>query len=157
MTEPIFDPKFWDIRLHTASAPHQRVFICSEETWHRVEDKHEAILLHEIKPDDSILDAGCAYGRLLDLLPENWKGKYLGIDLSPGYIELAQDTYPDREFRVGDLRNLQAYQTRQFDVGIMISIKQMVIDNAGIEVWDQIHAELKRVCKRLLILEYGED
>lgn len=159
MTEPIFDPKFWGVRLHTATAPHQRICICSEEYWAKVEQRHEAILWNEIKSDDYILDAGCAFGRLLDLLPGNWQGKYLGIDLSEDYIALAKSTYQESErikFLVGDLRNLHQYDNKLFDVGIMISIKQMVVDNAGIEVWDQIHAELKRVCKRLLILEYGE-
>ncbi len=159
MTDPIFDPKFWNRRLHTASNPHQRICICSEDYWSKTEQKHEAILWNEIKPDDYILDAGCAYGRLLDLLPGNWQGKYLGIDLSPDYIQLAKENCleSDRvQFKVGDLRDLREYDNKVFDVGIMISIKQMVIDNVGIEVWDQIHCELNRVCKRLLILEYGE-
>jgi hypothetical protein len=41
------------------------------------------------------------------------------------------------------------------DWAILISIKQMVINNAGGAVWDQMQTRLKEVCNNILVLEYS--
>jgi len=114
-----------------------------------------------IHPLDSVLDAGCGWGRLLSLMPDVWVGGYLGMDLSPDFVHLADGNYPDRRFWVHDLRDLdllvKLFKSRRFDWCVLISMKHMVIRNAGQGVWDGIEEQLKGVAKRLLFLEYDPD
>lgn len=155
MTEPILDPDYWKQRLKQAREPHQAIFRCPLDRWLRIEDRHREILGYLISPRDSILDAGCGWGRLLTLLPGDWDGRYLGVDLSPDFIAKAQGAYPKKEFIVGDLRALEFPD--RFDWAILISIRPMVKRNLGDGIWEQMEVELKRVARRLLYLEYDED
>lgn len=166
MTEPILEPDYWRKRLADARERHHAVFCCPLGTWQAIEAKHREILTRHIKPCDSVLDAGCAWGRLLDLLPDHWKGTggYLGVDLSPDFIALARKEHPDYVFRISDLRaidnRLDDNDTSpnalclKFDWAVLISIRPMVKRNLGDEVWAAMETELRRVAKRLLLLEY---
>src|SRR5688572_5696278 len=102
MTQPILDPQYWKERLEQAQRGHlhHAVFRCPLDRWQRIEARHSEILARLIGPTDSVLDAGCGYGRLLDLLPATWRGGYLGVDLSPDLIRLAECRLPER--RHGD-------------------------------------------------------
>ncbi|HEY4164823.1 MAG TPA: class I SAM-dependent methyltransferase [Dongiaceae bacterium] len=56
----------------------------------------------------SVLDVGCAVGRLLEALDQfGFQSRYLGIDIVPENIELARRTYPAQEFLVADAVNFQ--------------------------------------------------
>jgi 2-polyprenyl-3-methyl-5-hydroxy-6-metoxy-1,4-benzoquinol methylase len=59
-----------------------------------------------VKDGDSILDVGCGNGRLLEALKDK-KINYLGIDNSENLIALAQKNYPDNEFVVGNILDLE--------------------------------------------------
>ncbi|GAB2637564.1 class I SAM-dependent methyltransferase [Kribbella swartbergensis] len=52
-----------------------------------------------------VLDAGCGPGRLTGLLHERGL-QVIGIDLSPGMIEVARRDHPDLDFRVGSMTAL---------------------------------------------------
>ena len=155
MTEPILEPGYWARRLREAAVQHHAVFRCPLDRWQRIEDKHRAILARVVNSGDFILDAGCGWGRLLTLMPPTWFGAYVGIDLSPAFIQLARTLHPLRRFEVGDLRTLLPMQA--FDLGVLISIRPMVIRNCGQETWDQMNDSLRSCCKRLLFLEYDEN
>ncbi len=171
MTEPILDPLYWKRRLEQAkrSELHHAVFKCPLERWKAIEAKHREILAQHIQPEDTILDAGCGYGRLLDLLPGNWNGHYQGFDLSCDLVAEATRKYggfgsdkphPGKTvmWRVGDLRNLSSYfNPGVFDWAILISIRPMIKRNLGNEVWAQMETELRRVASKLLYLEYDEN
>ena len=159
MTEPILDPNYWRKRLKHAKERHRAIFRCSLERWHRIEEKHRKILANRIKDTDKILDAGCGWGRLLDLMPRYWHGDYLGIDISPDFVRLAEKNHPGRSFLIGDLRNVKEAQPVKikFDWAILISIKQMVINNLGVDAWDEIEVGLRRMAHGMLILEYDEN
>lgn len=165
--EPILEPSYWQRRLEQAQAAgqlHLSIFRCPLERWLRIEARHREVLARLIGPADSVLDAGCGYGRLLDLLPEgfgdNLHNSYLGVDLSPDLIEVALRTRGisrRRHFQVADLRQLPPESDRwRFDWAILISVRPMVRRNCGEEVWQQMESELKRVAKRLLFLEYDD-
>lgn len=49
-----------------------------------------------------VLDAGCGPGRLTARLRE-LGAEAFGVDLSPGMVDLARETYPGLRFEVGDL------------------------------------------------------
>jgi SAM-dependent methyltransferase len=56
----------------------------------------------------SVLDVGCAVGRLLEALDQfGYRARYTGFDIVPENIELARKAYPDREFLVADAVNFQ--------------------------------------------------
>lgn len=160
-SKPIFDPEFWRQRIseaHDFGELHRSIYWCSEGTWNQISETHRRILAERIKPDDVILDAGCGWGRLLDLLPKEWKGDYIGVDLSPDFIEMARKLYPNRMFVLGDMRDiLPRFADNEFDWGVTISVDIMIQHNAGLGVWKQIESELTRTCVNLLPLEYVHD
>jgi SAM-dependent methyltransferase len=158
VTEPIFDPSYWCRRLDHARELHHAVFRCPLPVWQRIEDHHRSILRDLVADGESVLDAGCGYGRLLSLMPSSWYGDYLGVDLSPDLVAQAQKTYPVRKFGVRDLRTLlpPGPDSMTFDWCVMISIRPMVRRNAGEAVWDDIFGRLRPWCERFLFLEYDE-
>lgn len=167
-TEPILDPSYWAYRLKVAQGNgganlHHAVFRCPKAEWDAIAERHREILAQVIRPTDSILDAGCGWGRLLELLPRDWSGSYLGLDLSPDLLKLANGkfgTKPNRTFAWGDLQDLSflpGYDERLglgWDWAVLISIRPMVRRNLGEEVWERMLSELCRVSRKILFLEY---
>jgi SAM-dependent methyltransferase len=65
----------------------------------------------ELLRTKSIFDAGCGNGRLVKWLRENeFKGEYLGVDVSRELIELAKQNFPKEKFEIRDLLSFQASQ-----------------------------------------------
>lgn len=166
--EPVMEPEFWAKRLAEADGEiHRVLFNGSIAQFAPLEDEHRKILAEEIRPGDSVLDAGCGYGRILGLMPSGWHGDYVGVDVSPDLIKEAERRWPPFRFRnfggkarvrrydVGDLRNLP-YADAAFDVAIVCSVKPMIVRNVGQEAWDHMEAEISRVTRRLLFLTYGQ-
>jgi ubiquinone/menaquinone biosynthesis C-methylase UbiE len=54
----------------------------------------------------TVLDVGCGPGRTTGLLAERGV-RVIGIDLSPGMIEVARRDHPDLDFRVGSMTALE--------------------------------------------------
>jgi SAM-dependent methyltransferase len=159
MTEPISDPAYWARRLRNVQEAdlHMSVFKCPPDRWRRIEARHRAILAEHVRPSESVLDAGCGYGRLPTLLPDGWFGDYLGVDLCPDFIDLARKTHPLRRFMVCDLRELHLKGLGVFDWCLLVSVKHMVIRNQGEAVWLEMETKLRTVARRLLFLEYDEN
>lgn len=170
MKQDIFNTLFWRKRLDEVRGRedvlHQAIFKCHPTKWKAIENKHRKILASIINPTDSILDCGCAWGRLLNLLPKDWHGIYTGVDLSPDFIELARLRHPLHQFSVLDLRNIDQISQNQdnstryqfrYNWAILISMRPMIIRNAGDEVWLEIESKILKVANRILFLEYDED
>lgn len=161
MNPVILTQSFWNTRLNKARAiglQHQALFYCSFDKWKAIEASHRSILDERIKGDESILDAGCAYGRLLDMLPKTWNGPYLGIDLCSEFIQMAKRDHPKRRFINGDLLAvLPTLDSHSFDLAICISMKPMIINYMGMAYWEHVQKEILRVCDNILFLEYTED
>jgi SAM-dependent methyltransferase len=167
MTEPVLDPAYWSRRLREAPPEqlHHAVFKCSLERWRRIEARHREILARTIGRADSVLDAGCGWGRLLELMPAGWQSLYCGVDLSPDFIALARSRYDRRPavgFFVGDLRDVLPEMIPpddpfRFDWAVAISFRPMVRRNCGDEVWARMERELRRVARKLMYLEYDPD
>jgi ubiquinone/menaquinone biosynthesis C-methylase UbiE len=151
--KPVNKREFWKDRIEKAKngREHYSVFISSEPMWMDINRKHREILDKEIKETDNVIDLGCAYGRSSEMV----KGQYTGIDFSPDFIEIARKKYPDKRFVLGSLKKLP-FEDKEFDVGFMVSVKAMIISNLGNKEWDIMQKECERVCKKLLILEYGQ-
>lgn len=153
MTEPILETTYWKKRLDEAKELHHSVFRCDKTLWLQIETKHRDILASTIGREESVLDCGCGWGRLLTLMPDPWVGDYLGIDLSPDFIRLAVRKHPTYQFMEMDLRHA-SFCGRGFDWAILISIRPMVKRNLGNEIWSQMEAEIRKVANKLLYLEY---
>lgn len=163
MSEDIGNPVYWAQRLANAREPHHAIFKCSVEQWRRIETKHREILARLIGDNDSILDAGCGWGRLLDLLPDSWRGDYLGIDLSPDFIQRAVAAYNIKspsdcdscvDFLVGDLRTFRVPHFCHW--AVLISVRPMVRRNLGEAAWAEMEANVRRHASKLLFLEYDD-
>lgn len=128
------------------------MFKCDTGRWNRIEAKHRLLLAQRIRPTDSVLDAACGYGRLVSMLPPHTT--YLGVDISPDMLKLARDRYPMNVFVECDLRSF--HTNTVFDWCVLISVKHMVIRNAGQDVWDAAQDNLLKCSRKLLFLEYDE-
>lgn len=160
MSEPILDPSYWKARLREAALEHHAIFRAPEGTWKEIAEHHKGILLNTITRWESVLDVGCGWGRLLDLMP--WHvGQYLGIDLSPDFVEKALRIHPGYQFLVRDvlqspdLSPKEAGRSYKFDWAVCISMRPMIINNLGGESWDKMSEWISRHARKLLLLEYS--
>lgn len=150
MGKPIDKLEFWKERIDNAQKEHFSVYICGEELWKKINKAHNEIFDREINENDSVLDAGCGYGRWSERF-----NNYVGVDFSPDFIQKAKSKYPNKEFIQADLKSLP-FKDKEFDVSFCVSIKKMVSDNLGEEEWLSMENELKRVSKKVLLLEYED-
>lgn len=112
----------------------------------RVRDWGEfEIITSHIQSQDTILDAGCAHGRLVPALLEHGmqKENYTGIDISENLIAKAKDTFPDMRFDVGDVCNLP-YSDNTFNVVISSAVLHHIPSQ---KLRTQMINELMRVTK----------
>jgi hypothetical protein len=166
MANDILDPDFWTKRylrgVQQFNQPHRAVFECTLDLWEQICKSHRRILSKYVGRRDAILDVGCGWGRILDLLPKSWKGPYLGVDLCPEFIKMARRKYPDRCFVVGDLRNLDIPTPNNkpfpmYDIAILVSIRPMMKRELGEETWQQMETNVRKYATRLLYLEYDPE
>lgn len=148
MSKPVDQLDFWADRLRTAVSLHYSVYVANEPLWNNINTHHRRIFDKIIPKDAKVLDAGCAYGRWSTHF-EN----YVGVDFSPDFIKLAKEKFPEKIFLVANLKALP-FSDKEFDWAFCVSIKTMVVNNLGEEEWDMMESELKRVAKKVLILEY---
>lgn len=156
MPEAILEPSYWKKRLETSHELHHAIFRCSNEQWDKIAEKHKRILANVVLPESSVLDVGCGWGRLLTLLPDSWIGCYVGVDLSPDFIRMANDMFPANMFLCHDMLqplNLAA----RFDFGVFISVRPMVKRNCGESTWMLMESNVRKLCDKLLYLEYDPE
>jgi glycosyltransferase involved in cell wall biosynthesis len=90
-----YNPKeYWENRSSTWTRHADKYFDAHEQ---RVVKK----VLAQLKTK-SVLDCGCGNGQWSNLMPEN----YLGVDISKSLISAAKKLYPEREFLVSGLEDL---------------------------------------------------
>lgn len=55
-------------------------------------------------PESSVLDVGCGFCDLYDfLIQRGWRGRYTGVDIVPGLLEVARQRHPDLDVRELDI------------------------------------------------------
>lgn len=91
-----------------------------KEIWPRIRE-----FAAEIKDGDSVLDAGCGNGRLLEAL-KNKNIKYLGLDSSAALIKAARKNYPLQEFREADILYLDNESEKDFDHIFCLAVWQHI-------------------------------
>jgi ubiquinone/menaquinone biosynthesis C-methylase UbiE len=70
--------------------------------------------------DKDILEIGCSTGNCGSALVSMERNRYVGIDIVPGYIELARRRYPAGRFMAMDARSL-AFPSTSFDLVLFIA------------------------------------
>jgi ubiquinone/menaquinone biosynthesis C-methylase UbiE len=148
MRKKVNDISFWKKRINPKLPEHYSVYLANESLWKEINYYHQNRLEEYIPKETKVLDAGCGYGRWCELF-----SNYVGVDFSPDFIEMAQKKYPNKRFMIARLEDLP-FQDKEFDWAFCVSMKKMVIDNLGIDKWLEMEKELKRVAKKILILEY---
>ena len=89
---------------------HHAIYKCGNaDDWQRIESQHRRVLAQYVLPNDSVLDVGCGWGRLAYLLPTTWRGDYLGIDITPEFLSIAQQNHPDLDFARCDVSNVSQF------------------------------------------------
>lgn len=103
------------------------------------------IITSHIRPADTVLDAGCAHGRLVPALLTHGiqKENYTGIDISEKLIQTAKDAFRDLRFDVGDVCYLP-YSENSFDVVVSSAVLHHIPSQ---ELRIQMIKELVRVTK----------
>ncbi len=161
MSRPSNTAEFWHNRLAKhPSDPRRLLWDGTDEAWDRMEAEHRTVLARTFKdhPNWSVLDCGCGYGRLLDLMPTDWHGAYLGVDVSPDLLKIARERHPGRGFVQCDLNYL--YQVvkpeRRFHIAVFVMVRHMMLRDLGEPYWVSVVAEVNKVAERVLCLEPQE-
>jgi len=89
-----------------------------------------------------ILDLGCGNGRLFDVLNEK-KVDYIGIDASSSIIDKARINYPNAEFKLGDMANLD-FPDENFDAVFAVASFHHIPDK---KLRNHVLSEVNRVLK----------
>lgn len=181
--KPVEDPAFWHDRVLGAwsksGALHEIIWDIRYEAWAHAQDATAALLKQHVRPGQSVIDAGCGYGALIDCLGiAGLIGSvdYLGLDVSPDLIEIGRKRYADKEkfpkteLRVGNLRHLpvhiwgielplpnagSVWYPRNW--ALCRSVENMIIGQRGQQAWEEMLHQMRGVTERVLIMEYPED
>jgi len=145
MSKPVNTIEFWRERLKAEHLP-DSVYVTNGSDWRFIDSSHEKILSPYV--DKKVLDAGCGYGRWASFFRD-----YTGIDFSPDFIDKAKELHRDKTFIQADLNKLP-FKDKEFDMAFCVSVKVMIVNNLGEEVWKPMEEELKRVAKKVILLEY---
>jgi SAM-dependent methyltransferase len=101
-------------RLFDEAAPVRAAWKARFPTYHR---EIERLCRSLVPAGATVLEVGCGTG---DLLHAVRPSRGVGVDLSPGMVNVARRQYPDLEFRVGDVESLEF--TERFDYVILSDV-----------------------------------
>jgi demethylmenaquinone methyltransferase/2-methoxy-6-polyprenyl-1,4-benzoquinol methylase len=122
--------------------------LARDDAWRR-----RAARLTRLQPGQTALDLCTGTGKLAhELVPlVSPGGRVIGIDFSPGMLELARKLEPDVEFRQGDVSRLSEPDASIDAVTIGFGLRNLVNRDAALR-------EMRRVLRpggRLVILEFA--
>jgi SAM-dependent methyltransferase len=151
---PIRSEAFWKERLDQVIGDprnlHRCVYDVDELVWDDIQAWHKQTL-ESLVTNTRVLDAGCGYGALTEVLPR--VAKYVGVDQSSSLLKAMDSLYPSYPNVQSSLDQLP-FNDYEFDWAICRSIRTMTINNLGAVEWLRIELEMLRVARKLLILEY---
>lgn len=155
--KPVSSPQFWRQRLTEVHRHerdlHKSIYDIDLHLWQQIQE-HCRRELEALPVGSKLLDAGCGYGSLYEVCPKTVK--YTGVDNSDELVQLARQRNPEGMFYLMNLKSLDRFVDRQFDITYCRSVKRMIIDNLGEREWEEVNAELHRVSKTVIYVEYED-
>ena len=152
----VTNPDYWRDRMYGAFASgerHRLMFNGSKDAF----DAREATQREAIKvigARQSVIDVGCGYGRLLELLRlQGWQGRYVGYDVSPDLVEIARRWWPDHQFYVRDIVKNPPPCSIRSHWAVAMWVRTMLIDNQMPETWEWIERWMRTVADNLLVVD----
>lgn len=103
-------PHFWRQRIEEAGGNYLDA-IQGGVDWDKVKECQKE--LFEKFLHGKVLDAGCGIGRTIEIMPDDVT-KFIGIDISPDFIEEAKRRYPEGDFRVMNAKKT-TFKDNEFD------------------------------------------
>lgn len=100
------------------------------------------VLTERVKEGDNLLDLGCGNGRLLKALP-NVNFTYLGLDPNDFFIQQARQDFPDRNFAIAEMPELELPAASYDKVFLIASFHHLVGRQERILMLQKIYASLK--------------
>lgn len=99
-----------------------------------------------IHKDARILDYGCGYGRVSNILYEHGYTNITGIDFSESMIAKARNLYPDLNLKFNLLKSLPlVFADEEFDAVILFTVLTCIPDNQNqIKLIQEIQRVLKK-------------
>ncbi len=90
----------------------------------KVKGNYFHTIYNEIKRKGKVLDIGCGYGRCMYILGVK---KYVGIDISKGFLKIGRKLFPSVKFIQMDARQLK-FKEETFDSIFMFEIIEHLLD-----------------------------
>ena len=147
------NPGFWANRIaenNRRNEPlHKILMDCNEADWNRIQTHSRNVLRGVVKHGDRVLDCGCGYGVLLEVMPFS---EYVGVDSCPEMIELARRRNPRFRFELADLRHLP-FADDFFDVAVCRSVEGTVKTRVSNRDWAAMRQEMLRVARKLVLID----
>lgn len=109
----------------------------------------------EVRKGETVIDIACGTGAQVFQLSRK-AGQIVGVDLSESMIKFAnkkckKQSILNAEFKLADATNLTVFADREFDVAIM----SLALHQFSPELYIPILSEMKRVAKRIVIVDYA--
>lgn len=96
-----------------------------------------------VREEQSILDVGCGYGRIMQVLDNAGYRNLVGIDFSEKLIQRGSELNPNLKFELQTDQNLP-FQSDCFDAVILVAVLTCIVENADQQY---LISEIKRVLK----------
>jgi len=103
------------------------------------------------KPGDRVLDVGCGPAHLLEFLPDV---HYVGVDLSPAYIEHANRAFRGRgKFLVADVTSFEMHDLEPFDLVTAVGLLHHLSDEGVAQLLARLGARMSGPKGRLVTID----
>lgn len=154
-----YSPEFYGKRIEEYKnhkrTLHHVIYVSPSREWKIVQENTQSILTDYLPNGGLLLDVGCGYGAVCEVLPDNVV--YLGVEICLPLYELAQELHPGRVFNKRDVRTgFSEYADGYFDVALVRSTVD-AINWYGEDTSETVKKELLRVCKIVIIQGYTEE
>ncbi len=109
------------------------------------------------QPPESLLDIGCGFGDLLTFLRNaGWSGAYLGIDLTPEFIEIARERHkldPNTSFMIGNVLT-QELPVKTFDWCVSIGLCNYQRGGRAMDFIEALTARCVSIACRTVLIDF---
>lgn len=89
-----------------------------------------------------ILDVGCSTGVCASQVVDMKRHEYVGVDVNPGYIEIARRRNPDGRFLAMDARHME-FRERSFDRVLFVGVLHHMDDALARDILVDVHRVLR--------------